>query len=263
MITQILPSEPREKLIRALVAAQFDAEKGPRTGATLSRLADFVGLSAPVVLRHLDVLMRAGVVEKVPVPKSRASLYRARPFFQATWVDPNLGIVAQWESTMGLDWQFPLASRVPDHRAQQTLRKLLPSAHQKGLLAPRDRRGKPSPGGDLPALVVHGSCARGEARLDSDLDLVVFVGAATAATRKAWKDFIAEANLWGMRSIDMRLLTLEGLRESPPDFQKNLTREGITVWAPHPSAQILESLAMRALLDFVRGGDSKPPEGGV
>ncbi len=244
------------------MAAEFqDAAYTRRGRATLARLSEILGLSAPVVLRHLAMLVEAGVVERIPIAQSRSIGYRVRPFLQCTWIDPVRGVVTHWESQGDFVWPFPLVSRVPDLPAQRTLLKLLVQAEVQGLLAAPTSLKKHSGRPLYPALFVYGSCARGDARADSDLDVVVSIGPAKAGISAKWKNLIAEANLWAERPLDVKVLSTSQLLEAPQGFRETLVTEGTTVFAPYPSDEFIEGIHMQRVLSAVPATRGDLPAG--
>lgn len=235
----MFPSTSREAIVRTLVFNPPDASKG---GWNLKTLSDALGLAPPTVLRHLENLAEAGVVERREVGPSHEVQYFARPYFQAVWVDPERGVFSQWTSREPFAWRFPLVSRIPDGPAQRTLLRLLPAAEKAGLLAGQDTKGHVDRSGPLPALAVFGSCARGDARASSDLDLLVRTETRNAGYRKRFKDVAAKVSLESDRPIQLRFMTLREFLAAPDALREALLTEAITVHLPEGSDEFLEGL---------------------
>lgn len=197
--------ESHETLLHLLVV-----RAGP-TGTSIKQLATWTGLPPSVVHRHLqELVVQAKAVREGRGPNVR---YRARPYFAALWMDPERGVMDSWETNQPVDWRFPLVTRVPDDAAQEVLVPLL------AILTRDDPPG-------LFSVVVYGSCAEGNARDKSDLDLLVF------RNDSGWdahvREIVDEANLWARRAIDLRLAN--GTQDIPEGIVRNLRQHGKTVF---------------------------------
>lgn len=211
------------------------AHAGAANGLTLPSIAEAMQRKPPPVFMHLKEMVHRGLVERVELPRPLGPAYRARPLLHVTYVDPLQRRVATWQTNEPVSWRFPLVSRVPDAVAQSVLRTFLPQFEERCWDLLEDRGAKKSPSLLAPdpeqsmSLVVYGSCARGEARPSSDLDLLLVQPSSIDATPAA-KALVAEANLWATRKIELRTVRRSGFARLPPDLQATIRRDGITVY---------------------------------
>lgn len=246
----------RDRIVRAL------ADRGG--WASLQGLAEDIDLDASTTHRHLAHLLRAGAVVKEGGGKE--TTYGLKPRIEVSWTgtssretasDSDHWLHWQWTGQGPVDWRFPLVSRIPQVDGQRTMQRFLEHCWQRGLLGPLgimqappgektssepSRRMMERIGQDMDRLrdgltfIVFGSYARGDARRDSDLDVLVITppdwaldnGAKRPADRL--QDLVDEFNLGSLVPVD--LVTRQ--REHPEEeFPKGLwfaiCTEGLTV----------------------------------
>lgn len=123
----------------------------------------------------------------------------------------------------------------------------LPFVRGEGLLEPQDRRGRAHAGGDLPSLAVYGSCARGDARENSDLDLLVWTENTTKAHRKRFSEAVTRFNLKAERSIQVRFLTFGEFLDMPPEFRRTYAKDPLTVFVQPGTQDFPEGVHLQVL----------------
>jgi predicted nucleotidyltransferase len=206
--------------------------------ASLKELAEYLGVKPPSAYRRLQQMESDGKVARIETPKGPR--YAARPFLRCEWIDPERGIHANWQSSQRIDWRFPLVSRVRDDRAQEFLFEWLDRAQARQLLPAYKSRYEAQ--AKIPSLlvVVYGSCARGDAGPNSDLDLLLF-GDAPKRMLEALKDLAHEVALKGGRSPDVRFMDEATWQKGTPAFRESIQRDGRTVFANGFDVPFLES----------------------
>lgn len=218
-----------------IMHALLDAGPG---GAGVTEIARAVGLSPPTVFRHLASLREEGLVEKHPGPRVA---YRARPHFSALWVDPDHRRLVSWATGARISWRYPLVARVPDEMAQEALLRFLPEV--EAVVASRGRRRADGGLEDAAAtVIVYGSCARGEARRTSDLDLIVLAREA-AKVRSRLLDAAAAASLRAPKTIDLRVLAGDEWARLPLALKEGVRREGLIVFSTSDRLPTMDELA--------------------
>jgi len=210
-------------------------EESPR----LKDLAASADVSPATAYAHLKRLEAERKVVRLEGPEGPA--YAPRYYFQAEFIDPFGGALDRWSTNHPIDWRFPLVSRVPDDAAADFLYEWLDRAAARGLLPPLQSRHEPHDDSLVLRILVYGSCARGDARKDSDVDILLdapseWEGAA------ALQDLAHEVGLTAERAPDIRVWT----EEMEDGFLDNLLREGRTVWTNVADKAFLEHLGSKA-----------------
>jgi hypothetical protein len=195
----------------------------------LEALAAHLGVSASALVRRLKVLQDAGWIERrqESLPHGRAVFYVPLPCISVQWVSPRHGTALSWSGHGEMDWDFPLTSQVPDAPARETLRRLLRALRDKGLLhegAPFPDEAPASGGGT--AVVVYGSVARGTARPDSDLDLLVV----TDGRAEKMADIATDVSMESPRPLQATFIAPAKLQALPKEIHRALSEDGLVVF---------------------------------
>ncbi|MBI4393342.1 MAG: nucleotidyltransferase domain-containing protein [Euryarchaeota archaeon] len=211
--------------------------------ATLKEIARHMRLAPPSALAQLRAMVKLGIVAEDPAPKGRGRTYRLARYMSATWVDPERNVMISWTSGAPVSWKYPLVSRVPDYDAQETLLRFLESAemhghfHASSVRAPSVR----NVGEDLGVtMIAYGSCARGDARPGSDLDLLI-LAPSLGDPKEKFKDLAADVNLSAARKLDLKVIAADEFRELPVELQKAVRREGLIVYSSREDAWFVEA----------------------
>lgn len=185
--------ESKEAILQAL-----------RRPMRLPEIAESIGKTPPTTHRQLRILLEEGRVLKEGHHKK--ATYQLAPY---TRIEANIaGTPTTWQ-TSKMDWRFPLASRISDPDAYQSLRILLEM--------------------DLPPCTIWAfGSAIGNPGPKSDLDLMADVD---------FSGFVDEANLTAPRFIDFHELS-----SAPPPLQKAAIAHGITVYSNQPEPNFVEAL---------------------
>ena len=203
----------------------------------LKDIASEAHMQPPTALVHLRKLEEEGKVQKVATPDGPR--YALHPFLRCEWLDPRQGIHETWQSKTAVDWRFPLASRIRDDRAQAFLVEWLDRAQARGLLPTYASRFEPqltrSPEFSI---VVYGSCARGDAGTNSDIDILL-CSDLPKRQLDALKALAHEVALKGGRRPDVRLAG-PGLKGAGSGLAETIRREGKTVFTNLPDTPFIE-----------------------
>lgn len=226
-------------------ALQQIRDVGRRNGIPLVVQRVAVGLEVvepdvqpPTALAHLRKLEDEGKVHKVSTPDGPR--YALQPFLRCEWLDPDHGMQETWQSSTGVDWRFPLVSRVRDERAQAFLLEWLDRAQARGLLPAYWSRHEPQAVRPPEfSIIVYGSCARGDAGTSSDLDILLR-GDLSKRQAQALKDLAHEVALQGGRRPDVRAVPTD-LKGAGPALVDALRRDGRTIFTNVPDKPFLES----------------------
>jgi predicted nucleotidyltransferase len=210
--------------------------------ASLKQLAEYLGVKPPSAYRQLQQLTAAERIARVETPQGPR--YAALPFLRCEWVDPVRGMHETWQSGQAVDWRFPLVSRVRDGKAQAFLYEWLDRAQARNLLPAYKSRFETQQGATSLQVIVYGSCARGDAGPNSDLDLLLF-GNASKRVMDGLKDLAHEIALKGGRSPDVRFMDADTWDKAIPAFQQSITRDGKTVFSNDFDALFLERSSTR------------------
>lgn len=216
---------------------------------TLQEVSDALVLKPPTVLQHLRQLERQGRVVRTVTPGTNSPTYEVAPFFEANWCDPQQRVLLRWRSTTGIDWRYPLVSRVPHAPAQRVLLRLLPELDAAIGRAADTITTPDSPQPYEFGVYLYGSAARGDARAGSDLDLLLVPMAGSAAGLKKRVTKVAQAaNLWAEMPIDLRIAEVKDVMAFPEPFLKALGREAITVFWRGRDPMFIEADPVRHFL---------------
>lgn len=204
----------------------------------LKEIAAAAHVQPPTALVHLRRLQDEGKVQRVDT--EFGPRYAVLPFLRCEWIEPDREIKETWQSTHPVDWRFPLVTRVPDERAQAFLLEWLDRAQARQLLPPpKSRFEQAAEKHRLLQILVYGSCARGDAGPNSDLDILVY-GDVTKKAFEQLKDLAHEISLVKGRAPDVRLMDRQTWDTSTPAFQQAVYRDGKTVYSNDTQAPFLE-----------------------
>lgn len=242
---------------------------------SLKELAGSIGRSPPATLRNLKILEDRGLVDRQG--RFHESSYRLATFLQVHWSDQvtgdndNVRLRMQWHSNSSIDWRFPLVSRVPDAAAQEVLCRFLDHGQKRGYFTPwlcrKDLPDKIDTIADEPnkletrfpqesyhypfSVIVFGSCARGDARSGSDLDVLVLYGDVghkdfIAAYDYLWRTIAYQMAPGSARPINLHVRRSSFLRSDRREgLAESVIREGITVYSSDRNAPLVEATRRR------------------
>lgn len=278
-----MQSGAKEEVLRAVLA---------HPGTSLAEVASHPGLAIDrsTVLRHLQSLVRDGIIAREG--QGRRARYRPLETFRVSWTAPLGGSWhrLEWASPPPFDLRFPLVGRVPDERARSTILRFLSVMEERGFHSLRAfhrvaldegvwppwlkgsresersayRRFVTSNKFDLaPTVVAYGSCARGDAREGSDVDLLfiaptvppglkAFAGQTRAVPvldveiEEGMKDLAAEISLGASRPIDLVVTDEGSLDGLNPGLLRTIAKEGKTIYGrPDNSSYFVEAWPAR------------------
>jgi predicted nucleotidyltransferase len=206
---------------------------------SLKQIAAQAGIKPPTALVHLDRLQAEGRIGRVET--AEGPRYAVLPYVRCGWVDPDHGINTAWQSSLPVDWRFPLAARIPDPLAQAFLLEWLDRAQARGLLpANRSKFETQDPEPPVCHVIVYGSCARGDAHAKSDLDILLR-GRLPKRLADRLVNLAHEVGLRAGRLPDIRVLDDGAWSSATPAFREAVRRDGKTVFTNHPDGLLLES----------------------
>lgn len=234
-------------MLESITAGSFEAVHDALVRAgrtTTAAIAARLGIPPSTVSRHLNALADTGLA--VRQRDGREVFYQIRRNGYVSFTGPMHSprgkewAHLQWRTDQPIDWRFPLVARVPDPDAQTTLRRLLDACDERGLFHPWLAAGQTRRDPETwPGLhfVVFGSCARGDARADSDLDLLVLADRPDTASRwhETVEDAVQELNVHAPRGIDLVMVRPE------PSHEPDLTTEP-RLQRVHPGGRRTEAM---------------------
>lgn len=196
-------------------------------------LAEAMEVSAPQLSRRLSDLADRGWVERLEekTDTGRLVVYRPSSAVSIGWISRHRGVAWSWDSNAEVDWEFPLTSQVPDSGARSTLERYLRRLRRAGLL---DLEVSESGGSERihgPLIVAYGSTARGDARPDADVDLLVLLDEGERDRYAERFDEVAgEVSIETPRPIQLDVAPMEDPRDIPDQIWDALRREGLIVY---------------------------------
>lgn len=265
----------------------FDFLLGRAKSATLHEIVEGTQVPPSSAHRILNALVREGRVERFG--RQQTATYSPRERFSAQstirYSGNRLGERHEWlhfEWTVhdGVDWRFPLVTRVRDSRARATLSRLLNALWEQGEFTPWLTAGDIGSSPEFSdsekarisklvrdprhyegvTFVVFGSCARGDARKDSDIDLLVLTPPDIKENEplhpheRNIRHVIDTINLGSSRSIDVLFATREDFwGRMPPGLQTAILADGITIYSTVRGFEFIEGAA--AVLKARAGDD--------
>ncbi|MCA1811534.1 MAG: nucleotidyltransferase domain-containing protein [Halobacteriales archaeon] len=143
-----------------------------------------------------------------------------------------------------VDTEFPLTARIPDLDGRQSALAFLRSAVKQHLLPSPSARGQRSC-----TVVAFGSCVRGDARKDSDLDLLVILPdrgappppfpkgklleweADARSDKERFAELASKVSLGAPRPIQVSTVHREALKHDlPAGLRRSIASEGATIF---------------------------------
>ncbi len=278
MQSEMSPS--RRAILEALMAAD-----APQSLDDLFT-ADVAGLSRTGIYRQLQGMVEEGLVQRTGARQDARYAPQERTGFSWSLRLGSEWRLLEWVAEPPVDIRYPLASRLPDAAGRQALIRflseiqaqnldqpwrMLDEAFEQGALdeevAGLSEDGKrefrrwirnPSSHGTI-TVVAFGSCARGDARSDSDLDLLVITphGFGSGHHRRRierkemtlpglyfermFKDLAYELEVGLPRPLDLKVVGEDDVVDLPPGLLKAIRRDGMTVHATRPSSYWVEA----------------------
>lgn len=202
----------------------------------VEEMAARLKMTPSALVRRLKTLQEAGWVERrqETSPRGRAVYYVPTPRISVQWVSPRNGVALSWSTQGEMDWDFPLVSQVPDADARQTLRRFLWALREldsidREVLAWSDDGPVDKRRGSEVAIVVFGSAARGAARKDSDVDVLVVVGSAQSEDIEKIPDAAAAVSLESPRPLQVKAVTSGDVPRLPKEIRSAVSQDGLIV----------------------------------
>lgn len=203
---------------------------------SVSAIADRLGVSASFVSQTFSKLHEKGWVERRTraTPRGRVVEYEPLEGLDLQWVAPEERVAIRWSCRGAVDWEFPLASQIPDEKAREIVATFLRELRDARLLDGERARSHAGLG-----VVAYGSAARGDSRPGSDIDLLVLEAAkigeirgGTAAGRSARDpiaDIAADLSLRSPRPLQVQVVDASDAPSVPPWIVDAIQREGMVV----------------------------------
>lgn len=201
-------------------------------------VAKRLGVSSAFGSVRLRKLLEEGWVERreVRTATGRTVHYRPLAGLALQWVSPDEGVLLEWLSHGEVDWEFPLASQVPDAQARLSIIAFLRALGNQRLLFPSPRPPRGEADRDWPthfglSVVNYGSTARGSARAGADVDLLVLESeAAEDGSAADIEDLAAEVSLHAPRPIHVAIIGVDEVGNIPDRIARAVKAEGIVVY---------------------------------
>lgn len=247
-ISQFVVSDSEFELLRELARAQA---KEP---LALAALAKELGISSSQLVRSLRPLVEKGWVERrqVSTPVGRIVHYLPRAIVHVQWISPATGAAEQWTLQDEADWSLPLLGQIPDAAARAALTHFVAGLRSGRRLRPR----KDAPSSDSfdepsTTLIVYGSTARGDARPDSDVDVIAIVE--DDSDEDEILDAAAATSIVSVRPLQVKVIPRDRLGRLPQGIAQAIDEHGVIVFDGLRVAAIWERVYGR------RRGRASPP----
>ncbi len=247
---------------------------------TLQELGSALDIAPSTLHRQLAAMIEAGLLERQGERKQAHYTLLAQT--QVRWIGPQRPIPTEkppswhhwhWRTTEPTDWRFPLADRIPDPPARRTMLRFLGEAHARGMLTPwiqfpnsevswEGKQGirrktylknlADTRLADALLLAVFGSCARGDARTESDIDLLII---GPPEGDYPWRRVIDEIGFqelaWEIgvgseRPIQTHIFALNEFIDLPNTLLRDkMLREGVTIYTSTGHGPLIEDLGVQ------------------
>lgn len=223
-------SKSDERILGLLVRSSGDSP------LRVDEVARRLGVSTALASRRLKHLAAEGFVDRHQrsVPNGRVVEYVPRPSGLMTWLSPKEKALRSWRIRDEIDWAFPLVSTVPDQGARTSLTRMLGDLRLANLL---DAHVKTAPNKNKISafqgltVLLYGSTARGDARQDSDVDILVFHAEDNAPRLEQIRLAVAEASIESPRTIQANYVHWDFKeKQLPPWIHRTVQAEGFIVF---------------------------------
>lgn len=210
-------------------------QKGGRLN--VEDLAHKLGISPSVLVRRAKLLQDAGWLERrqEATPRGREVYYVPIPRVSVQWTSPYRSVALSWSTRGEVEWDFPLTTQLTDVSAREAIRRFLWELRRQGVLdAEFHHIGNVFEHGPGLAVVVYGSAARGTARADSDIDLLVVLGEWSRTPggkrEEVVLDAAADTSLSIGVPIQAKVIPESSLKKLPREIQRGIREDGLIVF---------------------------------
>ena len=233
---------------------------------------DRIALSSASIHRNLMAMVEAGIIRREGDRKNAvyAPIEQVEVVWTAKFGDRWRRMV--WQTKPPMDWRHPLVGRISDGQARAVIHRFLEALEDAGLTWPWTLVDEGTQNGEVGGklgehrdhagitVIVFGSCARGDARPDSDVDLLVIApygvpeekhqgpektgrrrNGPLVDCRESILDIAAGINLGASRVLD---ITFAGRDQTgftvPSALRQDIIKDGVTVFTTQGTEEFVE-----------------------